>query len=72
MRCWQDLTQTAWALAKFASKDLKLLSQIAEEAQRKMGGFAPQHLSELAWAYSKLGRLDEGLLHQLSTQVTAG
>ena len=68
-RCSQDLTQTAWALAKFGSNDQKLLGQIAKQAQAKIGEFLPPQLAELGWAYSKLGCLHGELLGVLSSQV---
>lgn len=67
----QDLTQTAWALAKFGSVDQLLLQSISQESVRKMKGFAPPQLAELAWSYSKLGHLKGQLLESLSAQAGA-
>ena len=44
----QELTNTAWALAKLGQSDAQLFKALAREAERCVGDFNPQELANTA------------------------
>mmetsp|Transcript_16551 Transcript_16551/g.58788 ORF Transcript_16551/g.58788 Transcript_16551/m.58788 type:complete len:443 (-) Transcript_16551:21-1349(-) len=51
----QELSNTAWAFAKWGFDAPNLHAAIAEEAPKKIADFKAQELANIAWAYSRAG-----------------
>lgn len=63
----QNISNTAWSIARLARRDHPLLDAISAAARQTLDSFGPQGISNLAWAVSTLCiRDDEPLLAAIS------
>ncbi|KAH9260298.1 hypothetical protein BASA81_001468 [Batrachochytrium salamandrivorans] len=66
----QDLSNLAWAFARFNHQSPLLFAKLATRAKLHLPEFKPQELSNLVWALAKLGVCDCELMQAVSHQLT--
>ena len=65
----QDLTNTAWVLARVNQSDARLFMVLATEVEQRHSELKAQNLANTAWAFATVARSDEKLFTTLATQA---